>query len=251
MVRISVLGNSDTSGQKLAPGEKPWVDLIGPRLEAELGEEVIVDSWKFAAYRGGAVEYARSLVDEAQPDFVILTLATYWCAFSTVQFGVERRFGRRAGELYRRLERFTVNHVERRPSESQPTNHRGRRVARRVIGTGTLLTPNEHCEILSRVIRDLAARENLQVLVFADHHFSDDLRERMPGMSATIVSVELRIKALVEERRLYWGELEPIIAEGGRREDQFHPDGVHITAEAHERFAAHLVPLIRDQWKLR
>lgn len=248
-MRISVLGNSDTTGQTLAPGEQAWVDLIGPRLEAILGEEVTVDSWKFAAYRGGAVEYARSLVDEAEPDFVILTLATYWCAFSTVQFGVERRFGQRAGDIYRRLERFTVKNIERKPSISQPTNHRGRRVARRVLGTGSLLTPSEHYEILSRVIRDLAARENLQVLVFGDHHFSDDLRERMPGMLSAITSVEGRIRTLVEERRLYWGELEPVVAQGARREDQFHPDGVHLTAEAHERFATHLVPLIHDLWR--
>ncbi|MGE0599498.1 MAG: SGNH/GDSL hydrolase family protein [Dehalococcoidia bacterium] len=248
-MRISVLGNSDTSGQKLSPGEQPWVDLIGPRLEGELGEEVIVDSWKFAAYRKEAVEYARDLVDEAQPDFAIITIASYWSAFSTVQFGIERRYGQRAGEFYRRLERFTVRNIERRSNQSQRKGHRGRKVARRMLGTGTLLTVEEQIDIFNQVIRDLAARENLQVLVFGDHHFSAELRGRMPGIEDAIVRLERGIRPLVEERRLHWGDLEAVLSAGGDRESLFLPDGVHLTPAGHERFAQHLVPLIAGLWR--
>lgn len=242
MVRISILGNSDTTGQRLAAGDSPWPELVKDQLSARLGENVTVDSWKFAAYRPGAVDYALHLVDEAEPDVVIVTLASYWCAFSTVQTGIEQRYGQRAARLYTRTERTFARQFER-PGMAATRKRLARRVTRKIVGTGTLLSVEAFLDIYSSLIRELAKRENLQVVVLGDHHFTAEIRKTMPAISPAVARIESAIRPIVTERLLVWGDLEQAIA-GARREELIMSDGVHMTAEAHRRVAEALVPVL-------
>ncbi len=139
-VRISVLGNSDTTGMMLDSAEASWPNLIVPRLEQELGEDVQVDSWRFAPYRENAAAYALKLVDEAQPDFVVLTLSSFWCAFRSVRGRLEGRFGGRVGHAYNRLERAFSETFER----SGPLLERRRRLSRRVARHSYGHAPDAH-----------------------------------------------------------------------------------------------------------
>jgi hypothetical protein len=241
-MRIGVLGNSDTTGQKLAPGERPWTALLPESLSAELGREVEVDSWKFAAYRPGAIDYALQLVDEAEPDVVIVTLASYWCAFSTVQSRVEQRFGPRAGRAFHRAERAVVRRLQ---PVSPAAERLTKRLARRVAGAQTLMTVEQFVDVFSMLIRELSKRESMEVLVMGDHHFTAELREKMPAIPGAIRDIEAAIKPLVLERRLHWGDVEEAIAAGGRREAMMLPgDHNHMTSEAHARLAGALVPVL-------
>ncbi len=234
-MRVAVLGNSDTTGQKLQPGEKSWPVLLGERLSDGAGVAVQIDSWKFAAYRPGAVSYAMELVDEAEPDVVIVTLASYWCAFSTVQAGVEQRFGAGAGKLVQRAER-----------KLGPAGRRGvtRTVARKVAGTGTLLSVEQFIEVFSSLIRELAKRESIQVLVMEDHHFTPRLRKKMPAIAEALPAIVDAIEPLVAERRMHWARVEDAISAGGRRDEMFLDDDVHMTPEAHGRMADALTGLV-------
>jgi lysophospholipase L1-like esterase len=234
-MRIGVLGNSDTTGQKLQPGEDSWPVLLRARLTEALGAPVIVDSWKFAAYRPGAVDFAMRLVDEAQPDVVIVTLASCWCAFGTVQSSVEQRFGPAAGKLARNAER-KLGVVGRNPLP--------RKVARKVVGTGTLMSVDSFVHVYSNLIRELAKREDMQVLVMEDHHFTRALRERMPAISDALPRIVAGIQPLVLDRRMHWARVEDAIAVGGRRDEMFLDDDVHMKAEAHGRMAAALTDLV-------
>jgi lysophospholipase L1-like esterase len=234
-MRVAVLGNSDTTGQKLQPGATSWPILLGERLSEAAGVAVEIDSWKFAAYRPDAVSYALELVDGAEPDVVIVTLASYWCAFSTVQAGVEQRFGIGAGQLVQRAER-----------KLGPAGRRGvtRRVARKVAGTGTLLSVEQFIEVFSSLIRELAKRESLQVLVMEDHHFTPRLRKKMPTIDAALPAIVEAIEPLVAERRMHWSRVEDAISAGGRRDEMILEDDVHMTPEAHGRMAAALTELV-------
>ena len=233
-MRVAVLGNSDTTGQKLQPGEKSWPVLIQERLSERVGERVTVDSWKFAAYRPGAIAFAMDLVDEAEPDVVIVTLASYWCAFSTVQAGVEQRFGAGAAELVRRAERRLA------PARSAGV----KKVARKVVGTGTLMTVEQFIDVYSSLIRELARRESIQVLVMEDHHFTPALRKRMPAIAKALPRIVDGIQPLVAERRMQWARVEDAISEGGRRDEMFMDDQVHMLQEAHQRMAMALTELV-------
>ena len=57
----------------------------------------------------------------------IVTLASYWCAFSTVQTGIEQRYGRRAARLYTRTERTFARQFERPGMAATPETTRSTR----------------------------------------------------------------------------------------------------------------------------
>lgn len=243
-MRISVLGNSDTTGRLLEPGEPSWPELLREQLPAELHEPVEVDSWRFAPYRPDALTYALELVDNAKPDFVIVPLASYWCAYSTVQFGIENRFGARAARLAAGIEASYSRRFEHPGPLGAHRNTRLRRLTRRVAGAGTLLSVGQFIESYSMLIRELSRREELQVIVLGDHHFSPGIRTTMPAIRGIIERIERSIRPVVEERRLTWGNLEAAISAGGRRDEMLLDDGVHMTVEAHRRVAAALAPIL-------
>lgn len=250
-MRISVLGNSDTTGQKLADRGKSWPVLVQQRLSEQLRSEVTVDSWRFAPYRPNAVEYAMDLVREAQPDIVVYPLATYWCAFTTVKSRVEQRLGQRAGRLAARAEAAYVGRFER----TKPDVTRGergeavrttvaRRLARRVVGAAPILSYEQYLAIVSELIRQLARLEDTQVLIMGDHHFNERARKTMPQLEATIARVEAAIRPLVDERRLLWGSVEDALLDGGDRDSMIMGDCVHVTEAGHERMARAIVPVL-------
>ncbi len=249
-MRISVLGNSDTTGMLLLPPAKPWPSLLQERLSQSLGESVVVDNWLFAPSRTDAVGYALGLAERARPDVVAITLASFWCAFPTVHGRVQRRFGRRAARLYSRFERGFERYVERGRRPGRVTNL-GRRLARRLIGTATIVSFEHFVEVYSAIIRELSQQEQLQVLVLGDHHYHAAARRAIPGLEPAIVSIQEAIQPVVAERHLHWGDLEEAITMGGRREDMIRWDGIHMTADAHQRVAAALGPMLEELGKQR
>ena len=243
-MRVSVLGNSDTTGMFLGANARTWPSLLEERLPALVGEAVTVDNWRFAPYRGGSVAHAGALVEDAEPDLVVITLASYWCGFGTVHARVAQRFGGRAAKLFNRGERAYSQHVTGGVHAGKTDSPLGRRLARRVIGTQTLMSLPQFVEVYSSVLRDLALREQLQVLVLADHHYTPEIHRMLPRLQETITGIEAAIRPLVTERKFLWGDLEAAISEGGRRGEMILSDGIHMTEEAHERVAAALLPVV-------
>lgn len=243
-MRIAVLGNSDTSGLFLAAGEKSWPVLLRERLPESLGEDVAVDSWRWAPFNPDAVDRALGLVDRADPDIVILTLASFWCTVGTVRAGVDRRFGKRAGRLYGRAEAAYRSRFERHGPPGTAANGLGRRVSRRLLGAATYMSLDAFIATYAELIRALSQREHLLVLVLGDHHFNERLRQRVRAISPAIERIEAAIRPLVRERQLDWGDLEQAISAGGRREEMISFDGVHMTPEAHQRVAEALAPVL-------
>ena len=243
-LRISMLGNSDTTGILLRPDEKSWPTLVQERLALSLNEPVAVDSRRFVPYRRGAVEHALGIVDEVMPDVVVLTLASFWCAFGTVQARVEQSFGPRAARLYKRAEGAYISRVETVGRAVQPDRGIGRKAARRLIGTATYMDLKQFVQVYGDLVRALSQRERMHVVVLSDHHYNDRIRREMPGIVRVIAEIQAAIKPVVDERKLLWGDLEVALVGEGSRENLIQADGVHMTAEAHQRVAAMLVPLL-------
>ncbi|MGI8926610.1 MAG: hypothetical protein ACR2HN_08200 [Tepidiformaceae bacterium] len=124
----------------LRPGDKTWPTLLEAELGRSLGEPVTVDNWRFVPGRPRAAEKALELVAAAQPDVVVLTLASFWSAFATVRASVEQRFGRRAGRIYTRFEGAFSRQAQRRGRPATFADRAGRRLSRRVFGTATFIT---------------------------------------------------------------------------------------------------------------
>lgn len=243
-MRISVLGNSDTSGMFLAAGDQPWPALLAQQLPESLDEEVVVDSWRWAPFNPDAVSRALGLIDKAEPDIVVVTLASFWCTVGTVRAGIDRRLGKRAGRLYGRAEVTFRQRFERHGPPGTAANGLGRRTARRLLGASTYMSLDAFIAVYGELVRELSQRESLQVLVCGDHHFNERLRGRVRAIAPRIERIEAAIRPLVRERKLDWGDLEEAISGGARREEMISFDGVHMTAEAHQRVAQALLPVL-------
>ncbi|HXU23319.1 MAG TPA: SGNH/GDSL hydrolase family protein [Tepidiformaceae bacterium] len=244
-MHVSVIGHSDSIGLKLEPGEDSWPVLLGKMLSEELNEPVPVDSWRFAAYGPHAVPWAIGKVTAAQPDVVVIMVSSYWCAFGRVSNKVRQRFGQRAERWYLRAEDGFVKHAEREHGTGKPTNTRTRRFMRRVVGVSAYAGLEEVTDVFTTVVRKLAQLEHLQVILVSDHHFTEAVRQANAGILPTLAHFEAVIRPIANEHRFLWLDIEDALKEGGRREEMVLGDGVHLTAEAHARVAAMLMPVVR------
>jgi lysophospholipase L1-like esterase len=108
------------------------------------------------------------------------------------------------------------------------------------------MTYDQFIEVYSTLIRGLSQREQMQVLVLSDHHYTAQVRRAIPAIEPAIARIQAAIQPIVVERKLRWGDLEQALGAGGRREEMITWDGVHMTAEAHERVAAMLLPTLLE-----
>jgi hypothetical protein len=243
-MRICVLGNSDTVGRHLGAAEKPWPLLVQEALQAEFAENVTVDSWRFAPYRPGALEYALSVVDQTRPDFVILPIASYWCAFTTVERSVEKRFGSRAAQVFALAEALYWRRFGVRGGTGGPGKSFVRSAARRLLGASPVLTISEFVNLYSGVLRELSRREDLQVIVYGDRVFMRALSGAMPGIERVTSRIESALKEVVTERRFRWVELTEVF---GAEEATLVGDGIHMTPDAHARVAEAVLRVVREE----
>jgi hypothetical protein len=238
-MRISVIGHSDSTGRLLPKGTPTWPDIVRSDVSEARSEPVIVDSWRWAPYRPGAVEWAMKLLVEAEPDLVVLPLASYWCSYSTVQNHMNHALGGRAAAVYRGTERFVSRRIEGRVVPKSVS----RKVARAVLRAAPVLTLPEFLDLHIELINRLGRLENIQVLVLADHHFNETNRKLMPFIPRAIEEIARTIQPVVHERRMLWGDMEQALRVGGNREGIMLPDGIHMNDEGHRRIAAMVVPV--------
>lgn len=241
-MRLLVLGHSDSTGIQLPRGTPTWPEIVRDQVALETGRDVELESVRWAPYRPGALEYALEIADRVEPDLVVLPLASFWCAYSNVRTKVDKKFGPRTQRVYRAAEGFVANHLEGRVIPKSAS----RRMARKVLGVAPLISVAQFIDIHSELIRQLASRENLQVLVLADHHFNEENRRIMPLIPRAIAEINAAIQPIVAERRLLWDDMEKALQVGGHREEIMMPDGVHMNAEGHKRIAAMVGPLAAE-----
>ena len=106
------------------------------------------------------------------------------------------------------------------------------------------MTFSQFVEVYAALIRGLAQLEQLQLLVLGDHPYTSYAHRMIPSLAGAITGIGTAIQPLVVERSLLWADLEASISAGGSRDAMILSDGVHMTAEAHERVAAALQPIL-------
>ncbi|MGH2633719.1 MAG: SGNH/GDSL hydrolase family protein [Tepidiformaceae bacterium] len=245
-MHVSVIGHSDSMGLLLRPGEESWPVLLQNGLTAALNEPAQVDSWRFAPYGPRAVSFAIDKVVAAQPDVVILPVASYWCAFGRVANRVRQRYGERAERWYLRAENGFVAHAERDKGPGKPTNTRSRRFVRKVIGVAAYAGQDEVTEVYATIVRRLAQQEHLQMIVMRDHRFTPAVRAANPTIDSTLAHFDAVIRPIADTHLFAWADIEEALNNGGRRDEMIISDGVHVTAEGHARVAAMLLPVLRE-----
>jgi len=243
-VRILVLGNSDTLGSALAPGEQPWPEIVRGRLAAWAGAEVQLEHRTLAPYGPRAVDHALKCVAETDPDLVVIILAGYTAVVGYVHLRVRQRFGARAERWYVRLERgFDRN--TRRDGRETAVNNWSRRLVRKLLGTATYASLDEVASVYCDVLRRLSQREGVQVLVAGDARFGEARRALNPGLLTGLQQLHAAVRPVVAEHRFLFVDGEDGISGAPEREALFLPDAMHLNAAGHMAFASTVFDFLR------
>ena len=128
--------------------------------------------------------------------------------------------------------------------QSHRRRHRRRVCLRTVLGTATFATTEEVTEVYRSIINGVASIEHVQLVVMGEHFFSREQRRENPNMEAIVRRVHREMKALADERRSSWANVERAFQASGKRDEMSHSDGVHNTPAGHEVIAEMLVGVI-------
>jgi hypothetical protein len=247
-MNVCVLGHSDSIGDLLAPTEDPWPTILARRLSVLAGRPASVAHFKFRPFGPRAVELAIDRVIGCDAEIVIIPLCTYWCGYRVVSASVRRRLGKRAERWYLAGQHSFSRHAEGARGEHH--RHLIRRAVRKVLGTQPLASVEEVTQVYATVFRRLSHDEHVQLVALADHHFTPAGLRSNPGILEAGERIHAAVKGVVDRRRLIWAQTEDAIRAGGRRDEMFMPDGVHLTGEAHRQMAALLERLLVEHHAL-
>lgn len=242
-MRILVLGNSDTGGSALAPGEQPWPEIVRGRLAGWTGSEVHLEHRTLAPYGPRAVDHALRCVAETDPDLVIIILAGYTAVVGYVHLRVRQRLGARAERWYLRLERG-FDRSTRREGQETAVNNWSRRLVRKLLGTATYASVDEVASVYCGILRRLSQREGVQVLVAGDARFGEARRALNPGLLTGLQRLHAAVRPVVAEHRFLWVDGEDGISAAPERKALFLPDAMHLNAAGHMTFAAAVFDLL-------
>lgn len=245
-MRIVVLGNSASAGTGLADLSHAWTSLTRAALEERTGPPVELTHVTVMANGPRAVDYAMSKVESSNPDLVILVIGTYLCSVALVSEQVRHRFGNRAHAWYKKFERRFDSRT--RPGGGPPgrTNSFARRLARRVIGARPLATIEQVASTFEDLMRRLAAREGMHVIVFAEPSWPKWIDKENRGAIKAWQTVVDRANAAAGRHHFPWAETNPTYATAPDRDALYQPDGVHKTIEGHRYQADALLPVLLD-----
>lgn len=233
-LKMLVIGSSDTGGASLADPSLAYPIVVGKELGAALGEPVEVVNLPVVHVGPKAVPRVVKALEEHAPDIVIFGYGPFSYVVGTVGQRVRRRYGARAYRLFHKME-VRFERATGGPDGEKPArvNHRGRWLARRIIGAEPPATKEEVTGIQVEILRQLSQREGLVVVLL-----------HAPDLPPSVVRENKKANILLGEHRTYMTAvgrshhfLIADVAEEFRaaasRESLSTSDGVHKSAAGH------------------
>lgn len=245
-MRVTVLGQSASAGNGLADTSLAWPWLMKAAIEEHTGGPIELTHVSVVANGPRAVDYAMGKVESSSPDLVILVVGSYLCAVALVSEQVRHRFGARAHRWYQSLERRFDKTTRPKGGVPGRTNSLARRIVRKVIGARPYATVEDVAGCYEEMLRRLASREGLQVVVMFEPSWPAWIDAENKGAIAAWTGVVPRTKAAAEHHHFPWAESNPIYSTAPDREALYMPDGVHKTIEGHRYQADALIPVMLD-----
>lgn len=247
MVRILILGNSDTRGPDGHPDARSWPAVMAERLAGELGSRPeIIDKALYA--QPGAATYAERLLTQYDPDPVILPLSAHHLAARTVNQRLKRRLPATAF----RFVMLAGNGFKAVTVRTGRTGHRVDRAVRRwlyrTVGQELTVDADAAAEAYAAVLRVLARQERVVVLVSSGTRYGRGAHRQAPELDRDIAAFQRQMQNAALQHRLPWLDLEAALQASGRREACYQADGIHKTVLGQrvigEAFAKRLKPLL-------
>lgn len=185
-MKILVLGDSDSAGRHTDGA--PWPELLRQSLEASPGTTVTIESAAFSPVSPNGGDYCERKAREAQPDAVVLLVASFPFVAGFVWLRVERLFGKRAGRWYKKLEDGFDSGTKGRGQGRDTLNRLARKVIQRLVGRMPYASRQTVTANYQDAFRALSRLEDVEVVLFG-----------YPGMS----EAANRGKAPAERKRFF------------------------------------------------
>ena len=249
MLRVVVLGNSDTSGAYLSQGAIAWPEQVGRALGEELGTDVSVTQVMFVP-RPGAEDYAERKVRGLDADLVVMALSGHWFIRTTGSW-VEDRFGSRwAGQYHAAMRRARGLLKPLGPAGTSLYARLRRQVYRAgaaaiYAGSGNPVTHYRD------VLRMLARLESVHVVVLGCSLYGREIQRHSPGLVPVLVDLNQQMQEECHRSRLAWVDFDALFGDGPEREACYMHDGIHKTPLGHERIRDGVLEVVRRLPDLR
>ncbi len=224
-MEVLVLSNSDTTGKMVAG--TTWTARLAAAIAEETGEVPSVREVPFAPVGGGAASYAAKKLIGADPDVAVVPIGTYAFSIGFVSKRIERLFGRRAADWYRRREYRFDNATRDAGTARRSLNHLARRVARRTVGVAPLATVDEVIATYLAVFGTLAAMEQTLVVAVIYPNVGGQKVRRERALCA------MRLRAEAERLHFGWVDAEDAMTKLLPGEGGTTPDGIHMSEAGH------------------
>jgi len=232
-MKMLILGSSDTAGSTMQDPSLafPWV--ISRELGAVVGDTVEVVDVPIVPVGPKAVPRAENALEQNQPDLVIFSFGAYHFIVGTVGLRVRRRYGERAYRLFRKAEVFFEGKTASPEGKPARLNRWGRLLARRVIGAEPLGTEEEVTAIHLEIMRLLAQREGLIVVVMLAPPLGENLERDNKGANRSLAKYREYMKGVARSHHFLVADCVPGFEEAARQGSLRHSDGVHKGAAGH------------------
>jgi len=210
-----VIGSSDTSGGSLPDPSQAWPWIVGRELGAATGDPIEVMDLSVVPVGPKAVPRVEDALQKHQPDLVVYSFGAFHFIIATVGQRVRRRYGERLYRRFRALETRFEGRTAKKDGGPARLNHAGRWLARRIIGAEPLSTREEVTGIQLEIMRQLARREGLIVVVLFAPPVGPNVERENKGANQRLA------------------DCLPGFAAAAAQESLRHSDGVHKGAAGH------------------
>jgi len=233
-VRICIIGNSASAGAGLPDSTLAWPWEAAREVERATGQEFPLTHVSLLPIGSRFAEIALKKGQDAEPDIVVVVIGSFACAIATVSEQVRHRWGARAHGRFVRMEaRF---HRATRSTDAVAPgrlNRFGRRLARRVIGTRSLVTVEESAANFSEVLRRFAQLEGPQVVVLCEPSWPGWVDRENKGSRDRYFDLVSRVKATADSLSIPWFDCDAPFDNSPDRDALYAADGIHKTVEGH------------------
>ena len=242
-MRILVLGNSDTRGDFAAGAT--WPEVARASLSAN-GDDVVLHEERFSALTPTAAEYARRKVAEFEPDIVVVPLGTFAFSVGFTWVRVQRLFGQRIADRYRRAEEAFDTHT--RPAGQAPgrLNNAARRITRRIIGARPLTTRDSLVESYRHLLQVLAQPEGLDVLLVA-YPPEEGRLVKVRNLPEERERLLCEIQSIASRHHFRLLDTAPVLAGAPGLDPLITPDGFHLRRGGHHLVGEAVALALRER----
>jgi hypothetical protein len=228
-----VIGSSDTSGGSLPDPSQAWPWIVGRELGAATGDPIEVMDLSVVPVGPKAVPRVEDALQKHQPDLVVYSFGAFHFIIATVGQRVRRRYGERLYRRFRALETRFEGRTAKKDGGPARLNHAGRWLARRIIGAEPLSTREEVTGIQLEIMRQLARREGLIVVVLFAPPVGPNVERENKGANQRLAEHREYMTGVGRGHHFLIADCLPGFAAAAAQESLRHSDGVHKGAAGH------------------